>query len=157
NGPLQGSPCASALVQAGNWKVSSEPVQCLTLPLPKTWDEYLRSLDPRFRTKLRSALTSLQEHVKFEPVQCVSVEQVEEWLPILFDLHTRRWATRNKPGVFRDRTKQSFYRDFSRAALEQGWLAFHQLAWGERPLALQYGMVYRNRFHLLQEGYDPDF
>jgi peptidoglycan/xylan/chitin deacetylase (PgdA/CDA1 family) len=41
--------------------------------------------------------------------------------------------------------------------LEEGWLAFHRVDWGERPLALQYGLVYRNCFNLLQEAYDPDF
>jgi len=50
-----------------------------------------------------------------------------------------------------------FYEEISRSALRKGWLAFHRLDWDERPLALQYGFRYHNRYYLLQEGYDPSF
>jgi len=95
--------------------------------------------------------------MKAEPYPCCSSEQADRWLPVLFDLHTRRWATRATTGVFGVPQRRSFYADLSRAAIEQGWLAFHRLDWGERPIAMQYGLVYGNRFYLLQEGYDPDF
>jgi peptidoglycan/xylan/chitin deacetylase (PgdA/CDA1 family) len=47
--------------------------------------------------------------------------------------------------------------EISRSALNKGWLAFYRLDWGERPLAMQYGFRYKDRFLLLQEGYDPGF
>jgi CelD/BcsL family acetyltransferase involved in cellulose biosynthesis/peptidoglycan/xylan/chitin deacetylase (PgdA/CDA1 family) len=160
NGPLRNSPSLVAMEQCArerNWKLKAEAVPCASLCLPKSWDEYLTGLEPRFRTKVRSSLTALEKQLKERPARCASAREVEEWLPCLFDLHTRRWETSNKPGVFRDPRKRQFYRDISHAALEQGWLAFHRLKWAERSLAFQYGLEYRNRFHLLQEGYDPDF
>lgn len=160
NGPMQDSPCMGALIRYArekHWRVHSEPVRCATLPLTKSWQEYLSSLEPRFRTKARASLALLDGQLKSAPVGCASVAQIEEWLPVLFELHTRRWGSKNEPGVFGRPAKRKFYRDLSQAALERGWLAFHRLDWGERALALQYGLVYRNRFHLLQEGYDPDF
>jgi len=50
-----------------------------------------------------------------------------------------------------------FTAPFLSGRAHRGWLAFHRLDWGERPLAAQYGLLYHNRFHLLQEGYDPAF
>jgi len=159
-GPVEDSPTLAGIARYAsgkNWHCESERIPCATLPLPKTWEQYLRGLEPRFRTKVRSSLVMLTDYLKTDPEPCSSPRQIDEWLPLLFDLHTRRWKTRNEPGVFRDPIKRRFYAELSRSAFEQGWLAFHRLNWGERTLALQYGLIYRNRFHLLQEGYDPDF
>jgi CelD/BcsL family acetyltransferase involved in cellulose biosynthesis/peptidoglycan/xylan/chitin deacetylase (PgdA/CDA1 family) len=160
NGPRKGSACATVLLACAreqDWKFDTELIPCSTLSLPNNWDAYLRMLEPRFRTKMRSSLALIDNIFKSTPTLCSSENEIEIWLPSLFDLHARRWASENLPGVFCDRAKRTFYHDLSRAALEAGWLAFHRLNWGERPLALQYGLVYRNCFHLLQEGYDPDF
>jgi CelD/BcsL family acetyltransferase involved in cellulose biosynthesis/peptidoglycan/xylan/chitin deacetylase (PgdA/CDA1 family) len=160
NGPRKGSTCAAALIACARergWKFDTELIPCSTLRLSDSWDAYLRMLEPRFRTKVRSSLALIDNIFKSTPTQCISESEIETWLPLLFDLHSRRWASEDLPGVFRDPAKRSFYHDLSRTALETGWLAFHRLDWGERPLALQYGLVYQNRFHLLQEGYDPDF
>jgi CelD/BcsL family acetyltransferase involved in cellulose biosynthesis/peptidoglycan/xylan/chitin deacetylase (PgdA/CDA1 family) len=160
HGTPETSPCLAALRNASrekSWKLSSEPIPCATLPLPHDWNAYLKQLKPRFRTKVRSVLAYFDEQLAAAPVACQDAAEAGRWLPILFDLHTRRWQTKNQPGVFHSEEKQGFYRDISRATLERGWLAFHRLDWGERPLALQYGFHYGNRFFLLQEGYDPDF
>jgi len=160
NGPKQDSPCSSDFVRCASedgWQLTSEPIPCATLSLPRNWEDYLRLLSPRFKTTVRSTLALLNDSLKAVPRACSSESEIADWLPVLFDLHTRRWAADHLPGVFRDSAKQAFYQDLSRAALEQGWLAFHRLDWAERPLALQYGLIYKNRFHLLQEGYDPSF
>jgi CelD/BcsL family acetyltransferase involved in cellulose biosynthesis/peptidoglycan/xylan/chitin deacetylase (PgdA/CDA1 family) len=160
DGPRKASACVVALLACArekNWALKVEPVTCSTLRLPNSWEDYLRMLEPRFRTKVRSSLALLNNSIKSDPVPCASNRDIDSWLALLFDLHTRRWADEGMPGVFRHSTKRSFYRDLSRAALDQGWLTFHRLDWGERPLALQYGLVYRNCFHLLQEAYDPSF
>lgn len=160
NGAHQNSSAVSAFMQCvgeRRWWFTTELVRSTTLPLPTRWDVYLKLLEPRFRTKVRSSLALLDENLKSVPVKCHSVSQLDEWLAMLFELHTKRWGTRSEPGVFRGSAKRKFYSDLSRSALEQGWLSFHRLNWGERALALQYGLIYRNRFHLLQEGYDPDY
>lgn len=159
-GAPQDSPCLAALI--GNatergWSFASEPVPCATLPLPSNWDDYLSMLRPRVRTKVRSALAHFEDQLRLTPTECAAAEELDTWLPQLFDVHTRRWEKSHQPGVFRSGSKQSFYREVSRSTLQKGWLAFHRLTWGERPLALQYGFRYHNRLSVLQEGYDPSF
>jgi peptidoglycan/xylan/chitin deacetylase (PgdA/CDA1 family)/CelD/BcsL family acetyltransferase involved in cellulose biosynthesis len=160
HGPIAGSQCMAAFRQRASengWRLEEEPVPCATLRLPQNWESYLKIMKPRFRTKVRSSLTCLQEQLQTAPVECRDSDQLKEWLPILFDLHTQRWKTVGLPGVFRSQAKRNFYHDVSRLLLNRGWLAFHRLDWGDHALALQYGFVYRNRFYLLQEGYDPSF
>jgi peptidoglycan/xylan/chitin deacetylase (PgdA/CDA1 family)/CelD/BcsL family acetyltransferase involved in cellulose biosynthesis len=160
HGPAENSPGLAVFIECArerSWSTSSHTIPCATLALPTRWSDYLQLLKPRVRTKVRSSLTFLDEQIRSAPRQCMSTEELDQWLPVLFDLHTRRWQEAGRPGVFLDQAKRKFYSEVSRSMLEQGWLALHRLDWGERPLALQYGFVYRNRFHLLQEGYDPAF
>jgi CelD/BcsL family acetyltransferase involved in cellulose biosynthesis/peptidoglycan/xylan/chitin deacetylase (PgdA/CDA1 family) len=160
HGTPENSPCLKALmahVRPKAWRFSSEAIPCATLPLPGDWNQYLKLLKPRFRTQVRSTMNYYDEKIGALPVQCEASTDIERWLPILFDLHTRRWQSKDMPGVFGETAKQNFYRDVSKATLSKGWLAFHRLDWGERPLAMQYGFRYDNRFFLLQEGYDPEF
>ena len=160
HGTPENSPCLKALInlaEENSWRFSSQLIPCASLPLTQSWNDYLRALKPRFRTKVRSTLAYFDSEVKATPIRCEDAAEVKKWLPILFDLHTRRWGTKNRTGVFGDPAKQGFYRDISQAALQQGWLAFHRLDWANRALAMQYGFLYNNRFFLLQEGYDPEF
>lgn len=154
------SVCLSVLAASARekgWHSSTESIPCTTLPLPSSWDEFMAGLRPRFRTKVRSCLAELEQQVRSVPRECASESELEFWLAELFDLHARRWSTKGQSGVFGTTAKRSFYGDISRSTLKRGWLAFHRLDWAGRPLALQYGFRYGNRFYLLQEGYDPAF
>jgi CelD/BcsL family acetyltransferase involved in cellulose biosynthesis/peptidoglycan/xylan/chitin deacetylase (PgdA/CDA1 family) len=159
HGTPENSPCLDSMLniaQEKSWRFSTELIPCATLLLPRNWNDYLRLLKPRFRTKMRSTLGYFDEKIGL-PYSCATEQALNLALPALFDLHTRRWQTKNLPGVFGQVAKRNFYRDLSHAMQRQGWLAFHRLDWGARPLAMQYGFIYGNRFSLLQEGYDPDF
>ena len=160
HGPVESSPfmqeVASRLKDAG-WTFTTEEVPCLTLKLPRTRDEYVQALKPRFRSKVRSALSFFEGALKLTPVECTTEEQLDAWLPLFFDLHGKRWQSKGKPGVFHGDAKRMFYAEMSRAALKAGVLSFHRLAWGERAVAFQYGFSYNGGFLLLQEAYDPAF
>jgi peptidoglycan/xylan/chitin deacetylase (PgdA/CDA1 family)/CelD/BcsL family acetyltransferase involved in cellulose biosynthesis len=130
-------------------------VPCGTVRLPQSWEEFLASLKPRFRTKVRSVMRNLEDRPEVRQRFCQDAQEVERLLPILFDLHTRRWAGEGKPGVFRWDKKLCFYHDLSRRLLERGWLRFSRLDWKDRVLACQYGFVYAGVYWHLQEGYEP--
>jgi peptidoglycan/xylan/chitin deacetylase (PgdA/CDA1 family) len=76
-------------------------------------------------------------------------------LPVLFNLHARRWATEGKPGVFGWSQKRDFYFRLSDRLLERGSLRFTWLEWNGQVLACQYGFLYNNVYLHLQEGYEP--
>src|ERR1039458_5342241 len=81
-----------------SWQETEFP--CSIVALPYTWDEYLRLPKPHFRTKIRSVLRNLESRPEVSFGFCRTGEQLEAMLPILFDLHTRRWAEDGEPGVF---------------------------------------------------------
>src|SRR5438046_2676781 len=73
---------------------------------------------------------------------CEDQEQSQRMLPILFDLHTRRWKQEGKPGVFGWDRKREFYHALSPALLMQNWLRLSWLEWNGQVLACQYGFEY---------------
>src|SRR5262249_15027373 len=101
---------------------SESDVACATVKLPVTWEDYLRMLQSRFRTKVRSVLRNLEAHPDVRFGFCEDAAQLERLLPSLFDLHARRWSKEAKRGVFYWDRKREFYYTLSRLLLERGWL-----------------------------------
>ena len=130
-------------------------VPCGVVRLPKTWELYLSMLRPRFRTKVRSVLHNLQSRPEVQFGFCEDSEQVHRMLPVLFDLHTSRWAMDGKPGVFGWEQKRTFYFELSNLLLQRGWLRFSWLKWNGHVLACQFGFAYAGSYFQLQEGYEP--
>ncbi len=130
-------------------------VPCAVVTLPGTWDAYLASLKPRFRTKVRSVLRDLEARPEVTFGFCDKPEQLEQLLPVLFDLHTRRWKLDGMPGVFNWDKKRTFYYKVSPLLMQRDWLRFSWLAWNGQVLACQYGFEYNGSYLHLQEGYEP--
>ena len=130
-------------------------VPCGTVAVPSTWEEYLGLLRPRFRTKVRSVQRNLEVRPEVRFGFCEDLDQANRLLPVLFDLHTRRWAQESKPGVFRWDLKRDFYYALTARLVERGWLRFSWVEWSGRVLACQYGFAYNGTYYQLQEGYEP--
>jgi CelD/BcsL family acetyltransferase involved in cellulose biosynthesis/peptidoglycan/xylan/chitin deacetylase (PgdA/CDA1 family) len=148
-------PFLRTLAESPGCASSERDVPCASVKLPGTWDEYLVLLKPRFRSKVRSVLRSLEGRPEVRFGFCETAEQVEQLLPVLFDLHRKRWAQEGKPGVFGWKEKREFYVQLSARLLERGWLRFSWLEWNGTVLACQYGFEYRGVYSQLQEGYEP--
>ncbi len=140
-------------LQSHIWKEADAP--CATVSLPCEWEAYLGGLKPRFRTKIRSALRQFEDRKEVQFGYCATQEQLDSLLPVLFALHTRRWAADSKPGVFGWKEKREFYQNMSSLLLERGWLRFSWLKWNDTVIACQYGFAYDNKYFHLQEGYEP--
>jgi peptidoglycan/xylan/chitin deacetylase (PgdA/CDA1 family)/CelD/BcsL family acetyltransferase involved in cellulose biosynthesis len=143
------------LAEAEGMLSTEVPFPCGTVQMPETWEDYLGTLKPRFRTKVRSVLRDLEGHPDIRFGFCRSTDELKHMLPALFDLHARRWTQDGKPGVFGWDRKRAFYFALSPILLESGWLRFSWLEWKGRILACQYGFTYGNAYFHLQEGYEP--
>jgi len=142
-----------ALEEGGDWYLSKEPVPCGIRTLPKTWDEFLQTLKPRFRTTVRACLRNLEQWGgSFEILS--QEEQISVWLDDLFVLHSGRWASRQQSGVFRNDAKQEFYQQLAPALFRCGWLHMTRWRLNGVVIACQFGFVYQGIYFLLQEGFD---
>ena len=135
----------------------SESIPCLVASLPHSWDEYLTSLKPRFRTKVRSVLRDLTVDSAFRFYTVQTDMELKQGLQNLYELHGKRWELKGTQGVFRNPAKRHFYERFTRLFLARGWLAFDFLELNGRPVACQMCFRYGGTQFLLQEGFDPQF
>jgi len=139
------------------WHWSESRVPCARVPLPATWDEYLRMLKPRMRTKIRSLARTLEQTFRIQYDRCTDDSDLENRLHSLFDLHQRRWAAEGKPGVFQTPEKRRFYDLMTRRFLDRGWLRFYSLRAQGSYVAHQLCFERDGTMFLLQEGLDPDW
>lgn len=145
------------LQSSGEVMLRNEHVPCTAAPLPDSWDEYLMSLSPRFRTKIRSTLRNLEKSDGLRFYSVANDNDLAAALDKLFDLHTKRWELKKHDGVFLSSAKRRFYRSFGSKFLKQGWLAFDFLEIDGRVVACQLCFRYKGNQFLLQEGFDPEF
>jgi len=135
----------------------NEYIPCTVAQLPGSWDEYMTSLSPRFRTKIRSTVRKLDEShdVRFYSIE--SENDLAAGLDTLFDLHSKRWELKKREGVFHNSAKRQFYYSFAPQFLRRGWLSFDFLEIDARVAACQLCFRYNGTQFLLQEGFDPEF
>lgn len=68
-----------------------------------------------------------------------------------------RWQDRGGSNAFHDPRLEAFHEDFSRLALEQGWLRLFVLRLKGVPAAALYGFRFGQTFYFYQSGFDPAF
>jgi CelD/BcsL family acetyltransferase involved in cellulose biosynthesis len=133
------------------------PRDFAALELPATYAAYLAALSANARSTLQRRRRQVvgQEGAVFS--QCRSAEELPAYLDALFDLNDRRWQKVGQRGAFAKKPLAArFYREFSRPALQRGWLRLYALKMAQVFKAVQIGYVYNGAFFQIQEGFDPD-
>ncbi len=125
------------------------------IPLPETWNAYLEHLTPEFRPLLTRYPNRLASRYRCEVLKCRTEDDLRVYLPVLFDLHQRRWRQAGKPGSFTSSERRAFYHRMASAFLRRNWLEFWILKLNGAPAAAQFCFRHRNSVFLLQEGFDP--
>jgi CelD/BcsL family acetyltransferase involved in cellulose biosynthesis len=121
-----------------------------------SWESYLATLGPEHRYNFRRRLRKLQASgFRFETV--ATEERRRAVLRVLFDLHQRRWRTRGGSQAFGSSAVFAFHDDFSRLALERGWLRLFALWVDGEPAAAVYAFRYGPKVSFYQSGFDPRF
>lgn len=126
------------------------------MPLPGTFEDYLKSLSRKRREKVRKTLRRSLAEGGADVVFCTREEDIPRFLDALFDLHGRRWQQRGELGTFRKKpTEAAFYRRFAPVALDKNWLRLAAVVKDGAFVAVQVGYVCGGVFYQIQEGFDP--
>ncbi|MDO8954853.1 MAG: GNAT family N-acetyltransferase [Gammaproteobacteria bacterium] len=143
--------------QPSTFTIKKQPYSFSSMPLPNSWEEFILLLPKGRASILRRQNQRASRQHTLEIHHCTQAEDLPSFLTTFFSLHAQRWQDKGQLGSFARRPgMEEFYRDFARKALETGWLAFFSLSLDGIPQAIQYGYIYNNIFHQLQEGYDPE-
>jgi CelD/BcsL family acetyltransferase involved in cellulose biosynthesis len=78
-------------------------------------------------------------------------------LDALRQFHVRRWQLDGPSATFADPALERFQDDFTRAALDAGWLRLYILRLNDVPAAVMYGFMGGDRFYFYQHGFDEQY
>jgi len=127
-------------------------------PLGESLGDFEALIPSKRRQQMRRKTRRMRAIEGVEFVRCTAADQLPEFLDALFDLHQRRWKSMGVDGSFRRKpVEERFYREFAPVALDRGWLGLFGLKQHGDFKAVQFGYIFGNVYHQLQEGFDPDF
>jgi CelD/BcsL family acetyltransferase involved in cellulose biosynthesis len=142
---------AAAFANAGCTVRRQALWSCPYLDLPATWEDYLASLSPTRRQRLRRCERNLErDHAV--TLTDYGAERLDEGWQQLVSLHQQRWAG---AGVFGDPQVERLHRSFLRELVSSGRLWLTTLELDGQPAAAWYGFTDRDTVHFYQSGRDP--
>lgn len=145
------------MMATGSLRARIRPRSFSSVLLPSDFDGFLSMMSRNARSQIRRQRRNIEANHKISIEQVTSREALEPAMATLFELHAKRWNTKNQAGSFnRSPALKRFYEQFLPRALEQGWLGMYTLYLDDEPAAIQYGVIYRNVFCQIQEGFDPN-
>lgn len=124
--------------------------------LPATPEAYWQSLSGNMRSTLRRQRRHIETRFEKHFAVLTRGEEIIEHLDAFVRLHQQRWSAAGDPGAFgRHPGLRSFYAALCREMDTTGWLRMFCLGLDGRTVAVQFGLVYGQTYHQLQEGFDP--
>lgn len=140
------------------WHTQATPTDaCPYIPLQgHDWKSYLATVSRAHRANVNRRLRKLGEtfkSVEFKPVQ--SEEERHDAFTLFLRLHQLRWSGKERSNAFTGPGTLAFHTEFSRLALERGWLRLFILRLDGEPVASTYSFRYHDTFYYYQAGYDP--
>ncbi len=132
----------------------TETVRARYIPLPATWDGYLKSLSTNGRRQVNRSLKAFDEWAggttRFDSV--TSRADLEKGKEVLVQLHRARWISADEAGVFRSPLYLQFHDAMMRSLVEPNSLELLWLSVRGEPVAALYGMAWGGKVYAYQTG-----
>lgn len=156
------SSCATVLGQRlddSGWTMVDDPTDvCPYIELAgHDWDSYLATLSSAHRYNVRRRFRNLEKAFTVEFEECIDDVRRTECLAELVRLHHIRRDELGGSDALHTDELVAFHEDFTRRAMERGWLRLFVLKLDGAPVAAVYGLMYDGIFHFYQSGFDPAF
>lgn len=127
------------------------------VPLPSTWEGFLRTLSKR-RVKVlaraQKRLDLARHEVKMR--QCTG-DDVEPAMLRLFELHDARWSQSGIRGLFHDRRNRTFHLDVARQCDRMEMLDLSELVIDGVTASVHFVCVLDGIAHMMRSGRDTSF
>ena len=125
------------------------------LALPDAWPEFKANAKKSLRRKINRAERNLNSN-ELELTSTTAGVPVEQAFEILTDLHTKRWSSLGKKGVFANPQFEAFLRSAVHELSRQGKCEISIVSKSGQPIGAQLYFVSREGFQLYQSGYCPE-
>jgi len=137
----------------GTWQSDASPY----LPLRTSWDKYFDSLPAKHRANLRNRFKRLKGIGPVEIEAITAAEKLADALEAGFQLEAAGWKGKSDTAISCDPDTFRFYSMLARRTAECGWTLLNFLYAGQKQIAFEYCLNYKNRIYRLKSGYDPSY
>ena len=127
---------------------------CPFVPLPRTWDDYVRVIGRSNRAEMARQWRRLREQGQVVIQRVQTFAELEQAWDILLRLHQARTDAVGERSAFLAAPTRAFHEGFLRVALECGWLRFYLLRVDGRGVAANYCVSLGGRVSGLQTSFD---
>ncbi len=131
-------------------------VNCWSIPLPATWDEFLTMQSKSHRKQLRQLKSRVLESPRATTFEVNDFHEFAAAWEILVDLHQRRRQSLGEPGCFASPQWAGFHREVALKLLSQGHLQLSVLKLNGEPIAAEYHLAGKTAIYAYQGGIAPE-
>ncbi|MFN2297827.1 MAG: GNAT family N-acetyltransferase [Anaerolineales bacterium] len=143
-------PILEADARRRGWTVERTPLQpCPVITLPRTWEEYLGSLDKKTRHEIRRKIRRAEGGEEKVALRVCGSEETDEFLRLM--------ACDSSKASFLTPAMTDQFRAIIAAGEAAGMLELAFLEIGGRKAAAYLNFAFQNRTWVYNSGMDPDF
>ncbi len=129
---------------------------CPYLVLPKSYEAFTQTLSRNFRSVLgRSRRKFEKSALQITVVQ--NVEELDEAIYKLFELHRKRFDAKNMASKFDFEKRGAFHRAIAEVFLKRGWLQLYLIEEEEKVVGALYCYRFKDTLFYVQGGFDPAY
>ena len=145
-------------IQTDGSKTCSSIVNvCPYITLPDCCEAFLQHIGPNMRRNLKRWERQALNDYKLDFVTYNKIGDVKEAMNTFFQLHEKRWSSRNESGIFSNNINRDFHIQVAEDFAEKEQLALFFLTFNGEPVSAIYSYEYNNKLYAYQSGFDPDY
>jgi CelD/BcsL family acetyltransferase involved in cellulose biosynthesis len=129
------------LEAAGSDVFRRPAMSCWRVPLPETWEQYLKQFSKSRRRTLRRMDKQWLNTRAATIHKATTLDELDVAMEILIRLHQERHTSLGRPGCFASEAFRCFLWDAARQFFKEQWFQLYWLEVDGQPLAAEYDLV----------------
>lgn len=142
---------------SNEFKVIDGP-KCPYMAIGGEWEDFYRKRKKRkFRYNIDRARRQLESLGAVEFKTLKAWEEIEDYLPQIFDVHKKRWEGYYIGSKFSMPSGEEFYKTIAKEYKAKGWLDIAILLLNGEIIAYSYSFICNGEYFYYNPAYDPKF
>ena len=127
------------------------------LSLNENLETFIASRSRNFRSNLKRKEKKLKSAGDLTLNIYSKLYEVEKALEEIFRIEKRSWKVMEGSAMTSDKNKKKLYSILAMKCAENGWLRIYILSIDGKPIAFDYGLLFKKRYSMLKTSYDENF
>ena len=146
------------LLKNYGWKVKYYNTwKCPYLTLDCEWGDIIKKHGRKFRYNIKRSKKQLEGLGRLEFKKIETEEELERYLPEIFNIHKKRWKNYYIASKFSTIDGRKFYSQVAKEYLEKGILSLELLLLNNHIIAFSFSFQIDQKYFYYIPAYDPDY